>query len=323
MELTEKVSIIIPVYNVEKYLKTCLDSVLKQSYSNFELLLLDDGSTDGSPKICDDYKAADFRVHVYHLKNKGVSAARNYGVRQATGRYVAFIDSDDWVEENYLQVLCSQMRRGSLSVCGYMDGQDPRLPDKRTVALTKEEAEISVYSCFGIEGVLWNKLYDLALIQKNNIEFDEKIRICEDLLFVIQYISVSRSPFLWSKLELYHYNKTDSGAVRKRFLQKEPQIEPECSEYDAIQKSEQYILPMESVQSVCRLRRIKAAVASLRAMTACGYKDKTKYRELLHFVRKGCASYLKNRAGAGSSKISVAICSISPKLEYQLWKKMT
>ena len=100
-----KISVIVPVYNVEKYLRRCVDSILSQTFSDFELILVDDGSPDGRPGICDDYKESDDRVRVIHKKNGGVSSARNAGLEEARGEWIAFIDSDDWVCRKYLDIL--------------------------------------------------------------------------------------------------------------------------------------------------------------------------------------------------------------------------
>ncbi len=99
---TPLISIIIPVYNIERYLRTCIDSILQQSFRNFELILVDDGSTDSSGAICDFYSQADSRVVSFHKKNEGVSVARNYGIDKAQSDWICFIDSDDWVEKDFL-----------------------------------------------------------------------------------------------------------------------------------------------------------------------------------------------------------------------------
>ena len=99
------ISVIIPIYNVEKYLERCLNSVVKQSYSNLEIILVDDGSTDNSLSICQLYESKDERVRVYTKKNGGLSDARNYGIHNSKGQFVALVDSDDWISEDYVQVL--------------------------------------------------------------------------------------------------------------------------------------------------------------------------------------------------------------------------
>lgn len=98
----DKISIITPVYNTQKYLKRCIESVLSQTYSNIELLLIDDGSTDESGKICDEYANKDSRVKVFHITNGGPSRARNIGLENATGNYILFVDSDDWVDNQFV-----------------------------------------------------------------------------------------------------------------------------------------------------------------------------------------------------------------------------
>lgn len=100
-----EISIIIPVYNAARYLRECVDSILQQSFANFEIILIDDGSTDDSPQICDGYAACDQRVKVVHKPNAGVSAARNDGLDRARAEYITFVDSDDWVEAGYIQTL--------------------------------------------------------------------------------------------------------------------------------------------------------------------------------------------------------------------------
>lgn len=100
-----KISVIVPVYNVEKYLSRCIDSILSQTFTDFELLLVDDGSTDKSGEICDEYAKTDARIKVFHTENRGVSAARNLGIKEASADWISFVDSDDWVEDKYLSDL--------------------------------------------------------------------------------------------------------------------------------------------------------------------------------------------------------------------------
>ena len=105
MEQNELLSIIVPVYNSEKYVSVCIESILKQTYQNIEVILVDDGSTDESGKVCDEFEQADHRVRVFHKKNGGVSSARNLGIEKCRGRYVTFIDSDDFVSEDFILIM--------------------------------------------------------------------------------------------------------------------------------------------------------------------------------------------------------------------------
>ena len=119
--MLDKVSIIIPVYNVEVYLKECIESVLEQSYKNLEIILVDDGATDSSGKICDEYKDKDNRIIVFHKENGGLSSARNSGLAIATGKFVYFLDSDDYIEKNAIEVLVENMRTNNSEVV-FLDG---------------------------------------------------------------------------------------------------------------------------------------------------------------------------------------------------------
>lgn len=115
------VSIVVPVYNVEKYLKKCIDSILNQTYKNLEIILVDDGSTDNSGKICDDYSSSDERIKVIHKQNGGLSDARNLGIDNSTGKYITFIDSDDYITNNYIEYLVTILEKNNadISICDY------------------------------------------------------------------------------------------------------------------------------------------------------------------------------------------------------------
>lgn len=113
------ISIIVPVYNVELYIHQCIDSIVNQTYQDIEILLIDDGSTDKCRNICDEYARIDHRIRVFHTENKGLSAARNLGLREARGEYIGFVDSDDWIEPNMYEVLLQQLEKNGaeISVC--------------------------------------------------------------------------------------------------------------------------------------------------------------------------------------------------------------
>lgn len=132
--MKEQISVIIPIYNVEKYLSDCVESVLKQTYTDLEIILVDDGSQDASGQICDDYAKQDSRVQVIHKKNGGLSSARNAGIDQATGQYFFFLDSDDWIAENALELLYKEIKStgSDLALCNmqYVDEQGKNLENQ-------------------------------------------------------------------------------------------------------------------------------------------------------------------------------------------------
>lgn len=115
--MEDKVSIIVPVYNVEKYLEKCLESIIKQTYLNLEILIIDDGSTDNSLSICNQYRDMDQRVCVIHKKNGGLSDARNVGIKNSTGKYICFVDSDDYIEKDYVKTMYQQIKKNKADIC--------------------------------------------------------------------------------------------------------------------------------------------------------------------------------------------------------------
>lgn len=323
-EETILVSVIVPVYNTEKYLTECIESILNQTEQRFELILVDDGSTDKSGIICDKYAINNERIRVLHQVNKGVSAARNNGIRNANGMYIVFVDSDDWIESDYLRILLMNMCQGGMSTCELIiNNTADSVEEEKVVRLDKSAAYISTYSCFGMQGFPVVKMFDRNLLIENNIYFDEEINICEDVLFVINYLYFTNKPIFCSNRILYHYRKMNEGATNKRYEKSEEFNEKWLTEIEAIKRTEQYILmENESVKEAFDMRYVKAAVNTLRAIVANQYSNVSVYKELLSCIRRGSIKYLLGDIGTLSAKVSVALCAISPKLEVIVWKKI-
>ena len=179
------VTIIVPVYNVENYLKVCVDSILNQTYENYELILIDDGSTDTSGIICDSYANSFDKVRSFHQKNSGVSASRNLGIEKANGEYITFIDSDDWVEPDYIGRMVAYMEPGAFVAGHLVLNNKSSIKSDVITRVTVGEAQISVFSSKGIGGFAVAKMFDLNVVRKNHIKYCEDIAICEDELFSI------------------------------------------------------------------------------------------------------------------------------------------
>lgn len=180
---------IIPVYNADSFLKKCVESVLNQTYSNLEIILINDGSTDHSGVLCDEMARLDPRVRVVHKQNMGVSAARNAGLDLATGGYIAFVDSDDVIAPEMLETLHRLVirHRADIAVCGFerILSQDAlrTVQGNRIGTFSKTEALRDFITSGGYGGFLWNKLFRHELFQKPTIlRLDGSIHVCEDLL---------------------------------------------------------------------------------------------------------------------------------------------
>ena len=213
--MQDLISIIIPVYNCEKYLEACVASVLRQSYQNFELILIDGGGTDSSGAMCDVLAQTDRRIRVLHKSNEGVSIARNKGIAMANGKWLCFIDSDDIIADDYLEKLYSlsvSSPTAELLICNIIDVYDNKPSSKRQIAtpLTgnfRKDYE-SLHSLL-IGPVV--KLYHKDIIVENNIGFPSGISCGEDELFNFQYYSyVEHYAFLDEGLYLYYHRANES-----------------------------------------------------------------------------------------------------------------
>ena len=207
------ISIIVPVYNSEKYLCRCIDSILNQTFSDFELLLIDDGSTDGSGIICDEYAKKDSRIRVFHKKNGGVSSARNLGIDNAKGEWITFCDSDDWVYPNWLENYDVYYNSNyDLISQGFET-------DKPLFGIGENKGKYTYYVEFDNEiskvieqynksetiGFLWIKLFKSEIICKNNMLFDERLKRGEDHVFIFKYLLKSLKIKGITNIG-YHYN---------------------------------------------------------------------------------------------------------------------
>ena len=156
------ISIIIPVYNAENYLRRCIESVLSQSFTDFELILMDDGSKDKSPQICDEYASQDTRVQVIHKANGGVSAARNDGLDIAKGEYVTFIDSDDWVEREYLQSLYDK-RSLDFVIGSFINEPSGKQRKINEYTFIGDKLKDYITKTYLSDGYPWGKLFETSL----------------------------------------------------------------------------------------------------------------------------------------------------------------
>ena len=218
------VSIIVPVYNVEKYLCKCLNSIINQTYKDLEIILVDDGSKDTSGQICDEYASKDNRIHVIHKENGGVSSARNKGLAIATGEWVLFADSDDILPNDalsyYAEVVNTyevDMVLGSYVECNE-DGKIIKSDQKYF------QKQLSMLDCLKLfyksdttlfQGYIWNRLIKLSIIQENNLKYNESIYFKEDGLFAVQYMVCCSLPCYYSSKVVYNYYIHNNSCVNE------------------------------------------------------------------------------------------------------------
>ena len=225
-----KISVIVPVYKAEAYLHRCVDSLLAQTFTDFEILLIDDGSPDRSGEICDEYERKDDRVRVFHKENGGVSSARKMGLDNAKGEYVCFVDSDDWVEEEMFTTILNSFRsRKKIDILFWgfqcdnsqvQNGKKRRKIKNDLKYIYSDTTESILGSIFLLEnkkifGWTWNKLFRLEIIKSKKIRFDESISLQEDHLFTLNYVRYI-TDLMVKPYYPYHYRILENSLMSRR-----------------------------------------------------------------------------------------------------------
>lgn len=211
------VSVVVSVFNTGKHLSRTINSLLAQTVDDFEVIIVDDGSTDGSETVCDEVAALSPIIRVFHKSNGGLSSARNCGIDHARGDYIIFPDPDDWVEPDYLEkLLCiREENRADLGICGYyttVGTQDTAIDESgEPVIWDTAEATWHLVEDDIVRGFAWNKLYRMDVIENSGLRFDESLGMVQDLHFAFRYFQLCER-IAYDPTPLYHYT-LDSGGV--------------------------------------------------------------------------------------------------------------
>ncbi len=215
------VSIIVPIYNVEEYLSKCLDSIINQTYSNLEIILVNDGSTDQSESIIQSFLLKDERIKYIYQINMGPSIARNRGMKEAKGDFICFIDADDFVVEQYIQQLVDKIVEGyDIVTCGYIEVSSYGITELNNFYqsksnITRDELVDGVLS--GVGGALWAKIYRSSIVELNQLELNPNVYMCEDLLFNLEYCFYSKSSAAIQPA-LYEYNRLNERSITSKIM---------------------------------------------------------------------------------------------------------
>ena len=230
--MMDKISIIIPVYNVGLYIRRCLDSVVNQTYKNLEILVIDDGSTDYSGRICDEYAQKDNRIKVFYKENGGVSSAKNVGLRNFLGDYIGFVDSDDWIEPGMYETLYKMIKENNVTLsvvnfsrdtgsCSVIEEAKEEIPNR---VLTQNEMLLYIsrriqYAGFNFS--CWNKLFDAAVVKDNNLFFDETLKMGEDAKFTTSVVLTDGCTGYLTKEPFYHYYQRHDSVMNSKHITNE------------------------------------------------------------------------------------------------------
>lgn len=312
-----KVSIVLPFYNAEKFLSKCIESILAQTYTDFELILVNDGSVDCSGKIAQDYAKKDSRVQLISKNNTGVSDSRNVGMKKASGEFLMFVDADDWLANAALDKLVHGLIDSGCDLATsaiwneYTTGYEV-VSGHKTGVVTAEEALIALYNDGFFRPVVWGKLYRTAHLKKHNILFDPNIHYSEDVLFVTKVLLETKSVVYFEE-PLYHYfmdNQTSAlhqpsqGAVNPRYLTK----------WDAYCKMEN-LLSGKFSQNTKVYREFVGSMQEVAAeMQQVHIRNGDKSAELSLYLRKHLFLYWIVRKKRLRKKISVTLSSIAPRV---------
>lgn len=215
MQEKELVSIIVPIYKVEKFIEKCIESLILQTYRNIEIILVEDGSPDNSGKICDKYAKEDDRIIVIHQKNKGVSVARNEGMKKANGNWIIFVDGDDFVPIDMVENLYNAAIEESCDICfgNYYIVTKERIKEKKyydipqkSKIFTEEDKIILLRKCMENLGVPWGKIYKKDVIERNNIKFKPSLKRMQDSIFNLYVFKEARNIKFINKT-VYNYRQ--------------------------------------------------------------------------------------------------------------------
>lgn len=322
------VSIIIPIYNGDTYLRKCMDSILKQNYPDLEVILINDGSSDHSLDVCKEYAEADGRIKIVDKENTGVSDSRNRGIKIAQGEFIVFADCDDYVDEGYIGHLCGLMDDGiDLGICGWIkeneEGTELGRARFYSQIFDKEKSmECLVSMSGGVHGYPISKIFRRRLLDDFGIKFDKEIYIFEDLLFCLQYLNHCENIKMDTGICEYHYVLHDSSS-RTKTMRADTFQKFWLTEIEALYRLLNFTQGMRRIENIVKARLAFSSVFYINRMQECGYKDKEEVKRLQKNIRKYFVKVLTTREGDLKWKIQVLLCALSPKLEMYFRKKLT
>ena len=316
------ISIIVPVYNTPKdYIQKCISSLLTQTYSSYEILLVDDGSNEDVADYCDELSHRDLRIRVYHQKNRGVSSARNLGLEVAEGEYIAFVDADDWVEPDYIEKLLSAIEMNAeMAICNicYDYGEDSNSDltgsNLKKVEYNKSEVYKELLYSKEIGGFLCNKLFKKKFITKR---LDESLHYSEDYVFVAEYCrQITKAIYLDSKL--YHYRQDGNSATKE--LSYKSRIYTLMESYKNIERIYLEELPAEEV--FVQKNTLKIAL-NLRARYLIGrVNNKEEYLQIIKTIKSRIILVLKSSKITLFTKLNIIGTLLLPRTMLKMKNKV-
>ena len=314
------ISVIVPVYNVEKYIHRCIDSILDQTFTDFELILVDDGSPDNCGKICDDYAKKDRRIHVINKENGGLSDARNAGLdwvfANSSSEWITYIDSDDWIHPCYLETLYNAVTESRLRISSCLVKRTPTyyIEDLAASKFTVESSE-DVYTQFGKHALSYAvaRLYHRSLFEKVRYP---KGRLFEDV-FTTYRLLLSVDKIAYIPQELYYYFYNENGIVHQQWLPKR------MDEFDAYEEQLEFLRQHPEFQKTYKAIQkgyMQEICYSYYKLKNSNYQDKDKYLSILSEKMRSAIKQYKKLSGI-SLKNNIEYYEIAyPKQMIHYWR---
>ena len=316
------ISIIVPVYNVEKYLQKCIESIINQTYTNIEIILVDDGSNDKCPKICDEYLKKDNRISAFHKKNGGLSDARNYGIKEAKGEYISFVDSDDFVDNNYIEEMYKIIKEddSDIAITSNRVIYSSKTIDKSNgerITLKPKDALKRMLLDDGIDVSANFKLYKKSLF--DNVKFPLN-RWYEDAATTYKILDKTEKISFYS-VATYNYFMRDNSISRNKFSEKKLDLILSTNEMsDYISKK------YPELTFACERRKIYAYMSVLSQLAVTDLKYPKIQKDLIKYVRKNGMKFLFSKSVALRDKIGIFCCYFGfefYKMSWNLYLKLT
>lgn len=307
------VSVIVPIYNVEKYLSLCIDSIIEQSYSSLEIILVNDGSPDNSSNIIDNYASKDSRVKAIHIDNQGVSAARNLGLNIATGEFIVFVDADDYLSTDFISYMLDIFNKTQCDFamsrnCFKIPGEQNQIKTDNILKMTSTEASTLLIHPDTIDVGCWNKMFNAQFLKDNRIKFPENFYMGEGLNFIIFAAQHSRYVGIGSR-KVYYYRK-DNITSATTVLSVEKYINA-LSAINNIEKKS--IITSSEFKKSLMLHRYFTIFAAIRAILITNKRNEfnNEYKYYISFLRKNFFQFLSEKINL-RKKIIVFLYCLSP-----------
>ena len=323
--MNDLITVMIPAYNAQKYIGRCIESLLKQTYKEIEILIVNDGSKDNTKSICEEYSQKDSRVRLVNQENGGEGAARNTGLKEAKGKYLSFVDADDYVKEDFIERLHTNLVKNNagLAICGFTELREDTVLNETSGDITimnQEEGMEMLLREDSFKGYVWNKIFDLDIIRLNKLSFDVSLAVWTDVLFVFQYmryidkIVFDPTPeyyYIYLETSVSHGGGNNVIAVEKS--------------YSAIRAKEQMVgdIPDKyvNVKGQIAVRFVQSSLAVIRNI---GYSENPKkYGKFLLNSKNYIKKYKRTASSSltGKEKVLCILCLHFTSILLKLYQK--